>query len=167
MPITYQGKQVIWQPDSQIVAFQPTAFQNETATRVNLVMRASQQAVESLTALDQYIVNYSVQNSETLFGKTLSIEEVKLRYSPSLKQSEKGYEPTFKAKINLSGRGKLNCWDTDGKQRDAPDSWIGTSVQPRMILKCLWIMPKEFGCLFDCSDALIAETSPENTTCPF
>ena len=55
VPITYRGKQVVWQPDSQIVAFQPTAFQNETATRVNLVMRASQQAVESLTALDQHI----------------------------------------------------------------------------------------------------------------
>ena len=164
--LSYQNKPIIWQPDAQTVAFEPTAYQNEVnATRVNLVMRASLQTVETLTELDEHMINICTLNSENLFGRSLSSEDVKLRYSPCLKKSDK-YDSTFKAKINLSGKGQLKCWDGERKPRDAPATWIGSSVQPRIALRCIWIMPKEFGCLFECSDVLIGEATPENV-CPF
>ena len=167
VPITYHGKPVIWQPDAQTVAFEPSAYQNEASTRVNMVMRSSQQAVEALTALDEFMLELCAQNSETIFGETLPIEEVKLRYNPCLKQSSKGYEPTFKAKIILSGKSKLRCWDDERKLCDAPDAWSGCMVQPRIVLKCLWVMPKEFGCLFECTDVLIHEAAEPVAECPF
>ena len=56
--LSYQNKPIIWQPDAQTVAFEPTAYQNEVnATRVNLVMRASLQTVETLTELDEHMIN--------------------------------------------------------------------------------------------------------------
>ena len=164
VPLSSNGNPIVWLPDTQIVAHQPSAFQNEEATRVNMVMRASPSVIEALTSLDEYMIELGVSQSERFFGKPLTKDEVSMRYNPCLKKSDKGYEPTFKAKINLSGRGKLKCWSMDKTQREAPDSWIGCSVQPRMTLRSIWVMPKEFGCMLDCSDVLIDEAGPE---CPF
>ena len=166
-PVSYLGKPIVWMPDAQVVAYEPSAFQNEEASRVNLVMRASQEAVESLTAFDEHIIALCTEHSANLFGKTLTLEEVKLRYTPCLKQSSKGYEPTFKTKINLSGRGQVKYWDSQSMPCKAPESWIGYSIKPRVVVKCLWLMPKEFGCLFECTDVLINEACPETFVCPF
>jgi hypothetical protein len=167
VPLSYQGKPVLWQPDTQTVAFEPSAFQNEASLRVNMVMRASQQATDALTELDEFIMQYCAENSEAIFGKVLPIEDVRLRYNRCLKQSDKGYEPTFKAKIMLSGKGKLKCWDDERKPCNVPDAWIGCVVQPRIVLKCLWVMPKEFGCLLECTDVLIHEACEPCAECPF
>ena len=163
-PLSCAGKPVVWQPEAQFVVYEPSAFQNEEATRVNLVMRASPQAVTDLTDLDDRILELCALQSINLFGKALTSEELRLRYTPCLKPSTKGYEPTFKVKVNMSGRGKLKCWDPEAKQRDPPHSWIGCSVKPRVVARSLWIMPKEFGCLLECSDVLIDEAEPQ---CPF
>ena len=56
IPLSYNGNPITWLPDTQIVAYQPSAFQNEEATRVNLVMRASPSAIEALSALDEYMM---------------------------------------------------------------------------------------------------------------
>ena len=88
-----------------------------------------------------------------------------MRYNPSLKRSEK-YEPTYKMKINLSGKGEIKCWDEDKKPRPQPENWLACSVAPKVVLTSLWIMGsgKEFGCLFSCTDCLVHETPQE---CPF
>ena len=164
VPLSYNGNPITWLPDTQIVAYQPSAFQNEEATRVNLVMRASPSAIEALSSLDEYMIDVGVSQSERFFGKVLTRDEVIMRYNPCLKKSDKGYEPTFKAKINLSGRGKLKCWSMDKTQREVPEAWCGCSVQPRITVRSIWVMPKEFGCMFECSDILIDEAGPE---CPF
>ena len=163
--VSYKGKPIVWQPEAQTVVSEPTAFQNDDAVRVNLVMRTSSHTAEVLSSLDTHLIEFCTEHSARLFGKTLSRDEVALRYSPCLKQSAKGgYDPTFKTKIVLSGRGKLRCWDSERTPCEFPESWVGCTVQPHITFRCLWIMPKEFGCLFDCSDALIDETGPE---CPF
>jgi len=56
VPLSYNGNPITWLPDTQIVAYQPSAFQNEEATRVNLVMRASPSAIEALSSLDDYMI---------------------------------------------------------------------------------------------------------------
>ena len=159
------GKPIIWQPEAQTVVFEPSAFQNPEATRVNLIMHASTMATQTLNAIDQEIIAYCTEHSARLFGKVMSHDEVANRYCPCLKHAAKeGYEPTFKAKILLSGRGQLKCWGNDKTLRHAPETWIGCAVQPRLALRCLWIMPKEFGCLFECSDVMLTEAEE---SCPF
>ena len=52
-PLSYGNQPVLWVPDTQFVAYEPSAFQNDEATWVSLVMRASPQAATALTALDE------------------------------------------------------------------------------------------------------------------
>ena len=162
--LSYGGKPVVWQPEPQAVAYEPSSYQNEDSTRVNLVMRATPGVVDVLQELDEYLVKFCTDHSLRLFGRDMTQEEVQLRYTPCLKRSEKGYDPTFKVKIATEGRGKLKCWDGARNLREAPRSWIGCSAQPLVTVRCLWIMPKSFGCLFECSDVLVDEAGPQ---CPF
>ena len=164
VPISYDGKPVVWTPDAQPVQYEPSSFTGEDVSRVNLVMRASSSALEQLTALDEAIISLAAHNSLKIFGKQLLEDEVRLRYNPLVKRSEKGYAPTWKTKVNLSGRSAVVCWDADRKVREQPEEWIACSVQPRVTLRALWVMSKEFGAMFECSDVLIDEAAKE---CPF
>ena len=40
VPLSSSGCQILWMPDAQTVAFEPSAYQNGDSKRVNLVMRA-------------------------------------------------------------------------------------------------------------------------------
>ena len=164
IPVTYSTvKPVVWLPDAQVVAFEPSNFSDPDASRVNLVMRASPQAIEALTALDEYIVGLCALHSLQIFGKVLSEDEVRARYNPCLKRSEK-YADTFKCKINLAGRGQVRLWDAEKQSCGAPVSWVGASVTPKIAFRSLWVMSKEFGCLLDASDVMLDVAACE---CPF
>jgi len=162
-PISYNGAPVVWTPDPQAVQFEPSSFSGEDVSRVNLVLRASPEALAQLEALDEKIISLAAENSAKLFGKTLSEQDIRSRYTPCVKRSEKGHAPTFKTKLNLSGRGTVKCWDLEKKPREQPESWVACTVQPRITLRSLWLM-KDWGCLFETSDVKIDEAAGE---CPF
>ena len=161
--VTSNGKPIVWQPDAQEIAFEPGSFSGEEVSRVNLVMRASALALQELYALDEYIVELASLESTKLFGKSITKEEVRLRYSPCLKVSEK-YPSTFKAKMNMSGRSEVRIWNEEKQPRKEPVSWVNCTVVPKLTFKGLWLMSKEFGCLFEATDLMLTEASVE---CPF
>ena len=162
--LSYNGAPVVWTPEPQAVQFEPTSFSGEDVSRVNLVLRASPEALQQLEALDERICSLVAENSQKLFGKALSEQEVRARYTPCIKRSEKGHAPTFKVKINLSGRGAVRCWDLEKKPREQPESWVTCTVQPRITLKSIWLMSKDWGCLLECSDLMVDEAVQD---CPF
>ena len=164
VPLTCANKPAVWIPDAQNVAFEPKSFNNDE--RMNLVMQASPAAIETLNALDEHIVQQCFADCQRIFGKSLSLDEVRLRYNPCLKLSDKGYAPTFKAKITMTGTGAIKCWNADKTMRKLPTSWVGCVVGPRILLRCIWVMPTAFGCLFECADTLLAEGETE-ISCPF
>ena len=166
VPLSSSGCQILWTPDAQTVAFEPSAYKNEDAKRVNLVMRASPQAAQALEELDAYILDLCKQNSSRLFGEELSSETLASRYVPCLKRSDKGGDPIFKAKIELEGHWKLKCWNQDRDLCDPPCEWSGRSVRPRIALKCIWLTANgSFGCQLQCSDILLLPH--EEVACPF
>ncbi len=164
IPVSYDGRPVVWQPSEQVVLFEPTSFSGEEATRVNLVMRASPEAAAELTQLDEALLNLVVQQSAQIFGKAITLEEAQSRYVPSLKPNEKGYAPTWKCKVNVGGKARVNLWDTGKRRRLTPESWVKAQVWPKAILKSLWIMGKQFGPLFEVGDLMVEEATVE---CPF
>ena len=121
-PLSCACKPVVWIPDAQNVAFEPKSFNNDD--RMNLVMKASPAAIETLDALDEQILQQCFVESQRIFGKNLTLDEVRLRYNPCLKLSDKGYAPTFKAKITMTGTGAIKCWNADKTMRKLPSSWI-------------------------------------------
>ena len=164
VPVSYGGRTITWTPDFQKVAFEPSAFNGEDVARVNLVMNATSEVNDTLCDLDERLCILAAESSAKIFGKTLTLLEVQQRFTSSIKVSEKGYESTFKCKINLAGRGEVQCWDLAKAKRSQPTAWIRCTVQPKITLKNLWIMGKTWGCLYECGNLLIDEVGEE---CPF
>ena len=163
VPVSYGGRTITWVPDFQKVAFQPSAFHGEDVSRVNLVMNATPSVNDALCELDERLCILACDSSPKIFGKILTLLEVQQRFTSSIKISEKGYESTFKCKINLAGRGEVQCWDLEKNKRIQPTVWIRCTVQPKITLKNLWIMGKTWGCLYECGNVLIDEAGEE---CP-
>ena len=168
---SYAGQPVYWKPGALQVAFEPGTFTaagapgaraGEPASRVNMQFRATP-VQETLTAIDGWIVNYVQANSARILGKDVTKEEVQNRYQPCLKTSDK-YEPTFKCKVNLEEPYKVKLWGDDRQTREAPVVWKGLQVSPKLRLKCLWIMGRDFGALWEATDLMFEDQAPE---CPF
>ena len=159
---SYAGQPVYWKPGALEVAFEPGTFSGEPASRVNMQFKAST-VQETLRALDAWIVFYVQANAERILGKAATKEEVQNRYQPCLKTSDK-YEPTFKCKVNMQEPYKVKMWGDDRKPREAPASWKGLLVAPKLRLKGLWIMGKDFGVLWEATDLMFEDQAPE---CPF
>lgn len=168
IPFSLNGQPVNWTPDEALeVAFEPKAFSGEDVARVNLCLRPGPATTEQLQALDDAVVKLLVQNSVKIFGKVLTEAEAAARYSPSLKVSEAHPEwaPTWRVKINKSGRGQVKLWDMATKEvRDEPEVWTQCRIKPRVQLRSLWMMAREVGCLWEASALLVDENGLE---CPF
>ena len=153
-----------WDPKETLqVVMEPGAYQDAAATRVNLMLRPNAAQQAELEELDKWVLAYAAKNSERFFGKTLSAAQVKDRYLPCLKASDK-YPPTVRVKMNLEGIGKTRFWTQDGEETAAPKSWAGCTVQAIIRLKALWLMPSQFGIILELTDAHVYE--PQRV-CPF
>jgi hypothetical protein len=158
------GEPVAWQPDDYMeIPFEPSAFGDPEAIRVTLCVTPSESLTSTLEAMDAWCIGTLIANP-ALLGIALTPEQVRERYSSSLKISEKGYT-TVRAKMNRSGRYALQCYDSELEKRPHPETWRGCSIRPRLVFKGLWVMGKDFGCLLECTHALIKETKDD--ACPF
>ena len=126
------------------IAFEPSAFQNEEATRVNLVMKVGSLHEAEMATIDQWIL-------ET--------------YTPCLKKTEK-WGSQFKTKLNLPGSpGGVRLWTADKQPRGAPEAWAGCLVEARVRFKHLYMMGAQWGAVIDATDLrLLSEPATE---CPF
>ena len=167
LPALYKdGEPVIWQPNEYVeIPFEPSAFNDEAANRVTLCVTPSESMIEAVNALDAWCIDTLVKNAITLIGVQLTPEQIRDRYVSCLKTSDKGYT-TFRMKMNRSGRYALQCYTPDKEKRDHPEDWRGTKIQPMIVFKGLWLMGKDFGCLMECTHALVQEGGC-NDECPF
>ena len=165
VPFLYGKNPVVWQPESSLtVAYEPGVFSGEEAARVNFCFRLETEVEEALVQLDEWVVEQATKNSERLFGKPLSEDQVRAKYQPALKTSDKGHPPVLRAKMNVSGKGVVRIWQ-DKKPREAPSPWSGCTVNARLLIKSLYLMGGNFGCTFEVSDISVLEEPA--SSCPF
>jgi hypothetical protein len=165
VPFLYGKDQVIWQPEAPMtVAYEPGVFSGEDAARVNICFRPPSELQDVLVQLDEWVVEQGARHSERLFGRPLSEDQVRAKYQPALKVSDKGYPPILRCKMNVSGKGQVRIWQ-DKKPREAPETWAGCSVNARIWLKSLYLMGGNFGCTFEVSDLCVVEEP--SSFCPF
>ena len=106
IPLTIDGEPVLWQPKEYLsIPWEPSAFNNPEATRVNLVFNGTPATVESLRALDDWSVNILAERSEKLFGQKISAEDMQKRFQPTLKTHEASGMQSWRVKMNTQGRG--------------------------------------------------------------
>ena len=88
-PSTLSGEAIKWTPkDTLTVLFEPSAYNQPDATRVNLCLSVTPAVASCLRDFDEWCVNTLAAESARLLGSTLSVEEVRDRFQPTLRTHE-------------------------------------------------------------------------------
>ena len=164
-PFTSEGKSVFANLGPMQIPFEPSAFQDPEATRVNMVFRPPEAVIQELQELDEFILQTVSKDPARWWGKVRSETQIRESYNPIVKLHDK-YPPSLKAKTNLEPPYQLKVWDATGAQRGPPLEWKDLTVKPRIKLKNLYFMGAgAFGATLECTDAQIVEEPVE--ACPF
>ena len=145
--------------------FGPSTFdRDETAPRQTLEFRTDPTMFEFFTSLDEWAKTYIANNSETLFKKKMSREQVEERYVSCLKQHP-SHDPLLKTKINMPNSATpARIWDQTGVRTSLPTHWKNVEVRPKIQISNLWIMSNQVGLVLQVMDLMVRE---EQHDCPF
>ena len=88
-PFTVNGSPVVAKLDPMAVAFEPSAFKDREATRVNFVFHPSDAVVAELDKLDEWILQEVIKDPIRYFAKARSEAQIRESYSPIVKRHEK------------------------------------------------------------------------------
>ena len=92
------------------VKFEPSAYQNPSAERLDIVWSPPAELVKSFGLLDQWIVATLAEDPVRWFGKERTKEQIAEAYAPIIKWHEK-HPPLLKAKINMTTQtGQAGSW---------------------------------------------------------
>jgi hypothetical protein len=97
-----------------------------------------------LEALDAFILNEAVKNSEKWFGKKVPVEILREFYRPLVTQKNPDYAPVMKMKFNLAPDTKNpRCqFFFDGKEVDASYLTRGSQVRVIFEVSSIWFINK-------------------------
>ena len=143
--------------------FEPSAFNDPSASRVNLCLSTNEVVEETLQKLDNRIIELLAAESCQYFGTALTSAQVLERMQPSIRVSDKGYK-SCRLKMNVSGRARVALYDMNRQPREAPESWVGASCTAKVLIKSVWFLAKEFGILYE-AQAVQLDVQPAE--CPF
>lgn len=166
IPLTVGGDAVLWQPKQWLsIPWEPSAFNNPEATRVNLVFHGTPAILDSLRALDEWSISTLSEKSEALFGQVISKEEMERRFQPTVKTHEASGMQSWRVKMNTTGRGATRLWDSfHNSMPSPPESWTTCSAKARVRVKGFWLMAKEVGVILEAVDVMLDAQGAE---CPF
>ena len=165
IPITtLDGKPVIWQPAECLTpCFEPSAYNDPEASRVNLSLSPSDDIEKHLKAVDGVLASLLATDSQKYFGQVLTLAQVTERMLPTIRVSEKGHA-SLRLKMNISGRAKVQCYDEEKAARDFPEARLDVSLRPRIVVKSFWMIAKEIGLLLELQACQVSE---QTRACPF
>ena len=163
IPISYAGDQrdrVFIFTGKQEVPFNPAAYQNAEATRVNLCFAPTDDFAALISAIDDQIKSQLAPRLKEIFGEQVG----ELSYNSPLKDGRNGYR-RLQTKINLEGKGALRCWNSRKQLQATPEDWTSVSVSPRIWVKQVYLMGnKDCGLVLECLDV---QLDHKQVACPF
>ena len=89
-PFTCNGGPADFTLPALQIAFEPSAYQSEDATRVNLVLKVGLVHETDLATIDEWILKTVAADPVKFFGKAKSCENLAETYTPCLKKTEVG-----------------------------------------------------------------------------
>jgi hypothetical protein len=163
--LTLDNQPFIWMPsEMQHVCYEPSAYNDEAANRVNVCFAVTDMLETQLTKYDDVIRKALTKDSLKYFGQVLTETQIKERVQPSIKTSEKGFS-NFRVKMNKSGRGRCQVYDMNREPRGLPESFLNSCIKPRLQLKGLWMMGRDMGPLWELVAIQVDEK--DSNVCPF
>jgi hypothetical protein len=164
VPIFLENDQSLFLQHGPLTAcFEPSAFNDPTASRVNLCLTINETVEQALQDLDGQVVALMAADALKYFGQSLTEAQVLDRMQSSLRLSDKGFK-SWRVKMNVSGRNVCRYFDMDKNSSSPPETWVGCALTVRVVVKSCWLMAKEWGVLYEVQDIQIQERSTE---CPF
>ena len=148
-----------WLPGPLQVAFPPKGFSEDQA-RISFCLRSTPEVQATLRELDVWAIEWAHANTQALWGKALSVDQIADRLVPSCKTHEK-YDPLLKTKINPK---YTRWWNSQNQRRDAPEDWRGVICEPVVQVKGILLMGPQFGVSLKIQDAKLQDGS---SACPF
>ena len=165
IPIAYaDSTPCVWQPPPMSVLWQPQAYNDPEATRVNICFSPTPEVSSFVQSFDAWLCTAIAASSQRLLGTQLTVDDVKARYQSPLRTHEASGAQALRVKMNLSGRTAVKCWDTFRKPRELPESWTNCTVTPRIAIRSVWLMGRDMGCTLELQQAMLEEAPTE---CPF
>jgi hypothetical protein len=160
------GEAVTWNPqDFLTVMFEPSAYNQPDATRLNLCLSVTPAVARSLSAFDEWLTTTLAAESLRLFGTALTVEEVRGKFLPTLRTHEATGSQSLRLKMNTTGRSRVRLWDMTRNPISAPPSWTQCSAKCKIRLKAVWLMGKnEMGVVAEVTDVMLDDAEAE---CPF
>ena len=166
---TKQAPRIQW---SECIAKFGISEPMEGSTRRNLELSVKDDSMLTwLRGFDRANIEHVAEYSETYFKKKLTedvLGQTLYRYSAP-DHPEGKYEPLWRIKVQLTGKGKTNFYKVeeevgaDGKKEQVIVPCDAAALQPwcRVVaitnLTGLWFVSKGFGCTYAASDVLIYE----------
>ena len=160
-------KSIVWQPNESFrIPFEPGAFNDPGASRQSISFSPSEEMEEQLRLLDEACITHLARDSVKYFGAEMSQDAVRERFQSSLKTSAKGYK-SMKCKVNVSGKGVVQCYDADRKPMEQPSEWTAYKIRPRILVKGLWMFSRQVGVLFELAACQLEVETSGTCECPF
>ena len=151
--------------------FGATSFDTASTTKRKRfdIRLEDEETLKFFNSLNAWAVEYITNNSQRLFGRVLSREEVELQYLPCARKKSSHHMPMLYTKFWADGRGALRCWDEAGAPRELPTRWRHTWLHLRLHVSHLWIMGKDCGFVTECTDIRVLREEPESMAlaCPW
>ena len=164
VPLFYENdKSIFTQIGPLQVLFDPSAFGDPSASRVNLCLPTNENVEETLQELDLRIIELLAGDSARYFGTQISEAQIIERMQPSVRVSDKGYK-SCRFKMNITGRNRVQIYNLDREVTEAPESWVGSNCTAKVLVKSIWLMAKEWGVLYE-AQAVQLDVQPAE--CPF
>ena len=164
VPIFYTNERSVFLTLGPLSAlFEPSAFGDPEASRVNLVLSTSEVVQDTLSQIDKRVIELLAADATKFFGTALTEAQILERMQPSVRVNDKGYK-SCRMKMNISGRNRVQLYDMNKLPCEAPESWIGANVTVKLAVKSVWLMNKEWGILYEAQAVQIDVQAAE---CPF
>ena len=149
-------KGLSWELPYLKVIWQPSLPEGSSSKRLSLCLGASGEVEHFYKDLDHSILRLAAANSQQLFGKRRSIEDLALSYSGLLGRSQKGV--LVKSKINPpDGARPTLVWDEEGEELPWPETWQGKEAKSIQVLSSLWVSGGRWGVTVSTSNVCIRE----------
>ena len=159
IPLRCKDGLLKFQPGPLRVLWQPQAYNEPTATRVSICFEATREMEDYMHTLDEWVIKALSADFQRLFGTTVNVDQMREKYTSSLKTSQKVYKH-MKAKVSIAGRGIARFWSPGAnKPGPPPEDWTNCVVEPIMEIRGVWFLGKEVGLLVELTDALVTENS--------
>ena len=161
-PLTMGGMDLVLNIQGCLSPFDASSLSG--GARKTLTLRLPKIWDEPFGEMEQALIKEAAIKTKTLFGETLTEEQLQERYKPIAKKTGE-YPRQIRTKLNTDGFYACRYWDSERKRAEPPEDHAGLAFNAVIKLRALWVSSEAWGLVCDCTDLQLLEAA--QVECPF